>query len=145
VDPLTPPASARHVVTLDGEAFIWRATPSVIVQWARGVLSLEMAQCFSDFYRPILCGDTKVSIFDDFEQLTYYTREAREHLTSFTRDRLGHVEVIHFLIGSKFLALGVGAFKHDVGDPHICSYSDRSSFLKSYEKAVAATGLSRQE
>jgi hypothetical protein len=135
---LTPPPSAHHVVTPDGEAFIWLATPAVAVQQARGVLSLPVARCFADFYRPILEGDVRVTIFDDFEELTHYEREARDYLTAFTRERLAHVDVIHFLLSSKFLALGVGAFKHDVGDAHVRTYSDRRSFLRSYEQAVAA-------
>jgi hypothetical protein len=137
VDPLIPPPSAKHVATPDGEAAIWLATPHVVVQQARGVLSSAMAQLFVDFYGPLLCGEMKVTIFDDFEGLTHYAREAREHLTAFTRERLAHVEIIHFLLSSKFMALGVGAFKHDVGDTHICTYSDRGSFLRSYEEAVA--------
>jgi hypothetical protein len=138
VGPLSPPPHAQHVVTPDGEASIWLATPSVVVQQARGVLSIAIAQCFADFYRPLLVGDTKVSIFDDFEGLTHYAREAREHLTALTRERHAHIEVIHFLLGSKFMALGVGAFKHDIGDAHVRTYSDRNSFLRSYEAAVAA-------
>jgi hypothetical protein len=139
VDPLSPPPHAQHVVTPDGEASIWLATPRVAVQQARGVLSIALAQCFADFYRPILVGDAKVTIFDDFQELTQYAREAREYLTAFTRERQPHVDVIHFLLGSKFMALGVGAFKHDVGDARIRTYSDRNSFLRSYEAAVAAS------
>jgi hypothetical protein len=108
---MTPPPSAPHVVTADGEAFIWLATSTVVVQKARGTLTMEMALLFSDFYDPLLQGDTRVTIFDDFEKVTLYARESREHLTALTLDRLEHVEAIHFLLGSKFLALGVGAFK----------------------------------
>jgi hypothetical protein len=137
VDPLTPPPSAKHVVTPDGEASIWLAAPGVAVQQARGVLSLAIAQLFADFYRPVLQGDARVTIFDDFEYLTHYQRDAREYLTAFTRERLANVRVIHFLLGSKFMALGVGAFKHDVGDSHVRTYADRASFLRSYEAVVA--------
>jgi hypothetical protein len=137
VDGLTPPPDARHVVTLGGEASIWLAAPNVVVQQARGVLSIPMAECFADFYRPVLRGDAFVTIFDDFEELTHYTREAREHLTTFTRERIAHINVIHFLLGSKFTALGVGTFKHDIGDEHVRTYADRRSFLASYEEAVA--------
>jgi hypothetical protein len=125
------------VVTADGEASIWMPTPRVVVQHARGILSITIARCFTDFYRPILVGDAKVDIFDDFEGLTHYAREAREHLTAFTRERFAHVGLIHFLLDSKFMALGVGAFKHDIGDAHVRTYSDRRSFLRSYEEAVA--------
>jgi len=143
MDELTRPPSAQHVVTRDGEASIWLATPRVVVQQARGVLSLAIARCFVDFYRPILEADAKVTIFDDFEELTHYTREAREYLTAFTHDRLVHVGVIHFLLGSKFMALGVGTFKHGIGDPHVRTYSDRQSFLRSYAAAVAASTAGR--
>jgi hypothetical protein len=144
VTPLAPPPSAPHVVTADGEAFIWLSTPSVVVQQARGVLSLAMAECFGAFYRPLLAGTTKVTIFDDFEELTHYTREAREYLTALTRDRIAHIRGIHFLLSSKFLSLGVGAFKHDVGDMPVRTYSDRASFLRSYEEAVAASLTTRR-
>jgi len=143
MDPLAPPSSAQHVATVDGEASIWLASPRVAVQQARGVLSLAIARCFADFYRPVLEGDTRVTIFDDFQELTHYTREAREYLTEFTRDRLSHVEIIHFLLSSKFMALGVGTFKHGIGDPHVRTYSDRQSFLRSYAAAVAASPTAR--
>jgi hypothetical protein len=137
--PISPPPSAPHVVTPDGEAFVWLATPAVVVQQARGVLSTAMAECFGAFFRPLLSGATRVTIFDDFEDLTHYTREARDYLTALTRERTAHIEAIHFLLGSKFMALGVGAFKHDVGDALIRTYSDRASFVRSYEQAVAAS------
>jgi hypothetical protein len=139
---LTPPPSAPHVVTADGEAFIWSATPTVVVQQARGVLSSAVAECFGAFYRPLLAGDVKVTIFDDFEELTSYTREAREYLTALTVERRAHIEAIHFLISAKFLALGVGAFKHDVGATRIRTYADRDSFLRSYEEAVGGAIIS---
>jgi hypothetical protein len=137
MDPLTPPPSAAHVVALDGEAFIWRPAHDVVVQQAHGVLSIGLARFFSDFYDPILRGDVRITIFDDFERMTHYTRDAREHLTVFTQERAAHVDVIHFLLGSKYLALGVSAFKHDVGDARVRTYTDRASFLKSYEAAVS--------
>jgi hypothetical protein len=133
---LIPPRSAHHAVGPEGEAYIWQVTPTVVVQQARGVLSTPIAQCFAAFYRPILVGDARVTIFDDFEALTYYTREARELLTALTVERLAHIEAIHFLLSSKFMALGVGAFKHDTSDARVRTYFDRESFLRSYERAV---------
>jgi hypothetical protein len=143
---MTPPPSAQHIIVQEGEAFIWEPQSEVVVQVARGVLSLPLAHCFADFYRPILVPGVRVRIFDDFEGLTHYTREAREHLTRFTLERLSTVEVIHVLLSSKFMALGVGAFKHDIGDERVHVYSDRESFLRSFAETLqlAGAGSSRR-
>lgn len=138
MDPLVPPPSSHHVLTLTGEAYIWRPCPHVVVQQATGVLSLPLAQCFADFYRPILVPGVRLQIFDDFEGLTFHERDARELLTALTLERLDNVIAIHFLLASKFLALGVSAFKHQIGDVHVVSYSDRASFLDAYTRAVQA-------
>jgi hypothetical protein len=137
-DPFEPPSDAHHAVVFDGEVFIWEPRPDVVVQKAAGILSLPLAQCFVDFYSPILNPGRHVRIFDDFAGLSYYTRDARELLTRFTLERLFAVDVIHFLLASKYMALGVSAFKHDIGDEHVLVYSDRASFLVSFEKTMAA-------
>jgi hypothetical protein len=138
VDRLIPPATAHHVVAGDGEAFIWRPCERVVVQLARGVLSLVLAECFGEFYKPILVPGTRIEIFDDFAELTLYTKDAREYLTDLTLEHLPKIEAIHFLLTSKLLALGVSAFKHQIGDERVCVYDERASFLLSYERAVAA-------
>lgn len=136
VNPLEPPSDAHHAVAPDGEAFIWQPAAGVVVQKATGILSLPLAHCFIDFYRPILKPGVRVQIFDDFPLLTHYTRDAREFITAFTLERLFAVDVIHFLLASKFMALGISAFKHDIGDQHVRTYSDRASFLRSYDAAM---------
>lgn len=135
-DPLVPPRDARSANVLDGQAFIWQPHTHVVVQKASGILSLPLAHCFADFYRPRLVPGASIRIFNDFAMLTEYTREAREYLTEFTRQHLFAVDVIHFLLASKVMALGVSAFKHDVGDERVRTYSDRESFLRSYMTAL---------
>jgi hypothetical protein len=135
-DPLHPPADAHHAIALDGEAFIWQPGPGVVVQSAAGILSLPLATCFADFYRPILRPGTHFQIFDDFTSLTHYTREARDLLTAFTIERVFAVDTIHVLFSSKYMALGIDAFKHGIGDEHVATYSDRASFLQSLTEAM---------
>jgi hypothetical protein len=137
VDSLAPPDNAHHIVVGDGEAFIWQPSDRVVVQKASGVLSLPLAECFGDFYKPILLPGTRIEIFDDFADLTLYTRDAREYLTNLTLERLPTIDAIHFLLTSKLLALGVSAFKHQIGDERVRIYAERESFLRSYEHAVA--------
>jgi hypothetical protein len=136
IGPLEPPADAHHAAATNGEGFIWQPHRRVVIQKATGILSLPLAQCFADFYRPILTPGAHVQIFDDFARLTHYTREAREFLTDFTLERLFAVDAIHFLLSSKFMALGVSAFKHDIGDDRVHAYSDRDSFLRSLADAT---------
>jgi hypothetical protein len=137
-DPFEPPPEANHAVVNDGEVFIWQPRPGIIVQKAAGILSLPLAQCFVRFYRPVLSAGTPVRVFDDFALLTHYTRDARELLTELTREYLFVIQAIHFLLSSKFMALGVSAFKHSVGDALVHAYTDRASFLLSFERAMAA-------
>ncbi len=136
MDPLAPPPDARHAFTADGEIFLWRPQERITVQRARGVLSLPLAGTLTEFYAPILEERTMLRIFVDFDELTHYTRDARELVTAFTREHIAVVESIHILLSSKLVALGVSAFKHDVGDERVAVYSDRASFVRSLEKAT---------
>jgi len=137
---MTPPPTAHHIAVPGGEAYIWQLPHGVVVQKAKGVLSIALAQCFGDFYQPILTPGASVRIFDDFELLHHYTRDAREYLTELTLERLYAIESIHFLLSSKFMALGVGAFKHAIGDEFVRVYFERESFVRSYERALGRLG-----
>jgi len=138
VDPMTPPPSAHHVAVPGGEAYIWLVDRYIVVQKARGILSIELAHCFGEFYRPILRPGANVRVFDDFEALDHYTRDAREYLTELTMRNLDAIDRLHFLLSSKFMALGVSAFKHTIGDERVRVYFDRASFVRSYERALGA-------
>ena len=135
-DPMTPPPSAHTAAVPDGEAFIWQPYPGIVVQKSRGAMSLPLAHCVVDFYRPLLKPGVQLTTFVDLEQLTHYTREARECLTEFSLAQPVAIKVLHFLLASKFVALGVGVLRHDIGDERLRVYSDRGSFLQSYANAV---------
>jgi hypothetical protein len=138
LDLLAPPPDAHSAFAQDGTSFIWQPGTNIIVHKASGILSLPIARSYADFYRPRLVPGARIRIFNDFASLTEYTREAREYLTVFTCERLFAIDVIHFLISSKVMALGVSAFKHEIGDSHVRAYSDRESFLHSYTAALRA-------
>jgi hypothetical protein len=136
-DPMTPPPEAHHIVVPGGEAFIWLPHPGIAAQKARGVLSLAMAEAFGAFYRALSRPGAHVRVFDDYEELTTYTRDAREFTTAFTLEFLSSLRGLHILHGSKHLALGISSFKHRIGDELVHTYTDRESFLRSYDAAVA--------
>jgi hypothetical protein len=136
-DPFAPPPGAQSAFVQDGQVFIWQPHWNVVVQKASGILSLPLAQCFADFYRPRLVPGACFRIFNEFASLTEYTREAREYLTEFTRQHLFAIDVLHFLLASKVMALGVSAYKHDIGDERVLAYSDRESFVHSYVAALS--------
>jgi hypothetical protein len=137
LDPMTPTADAHHIVLPEGEAFIWVPHPGIVIQKAAGVLSLAMAEAFSAFYRSTFQPDLHVRVFDDYQGLTSYTRDAREHSTAFTMEHIDAVRALHILQASKHLALGISSFKHRIGDDLVHTYTDRASFVRSYEAAVA--------
>ena len=51
---------------------------------------------------------------------------------------LDALEAVHILISSKHIALGIGAYKHDIGDQRVHTYAERASLVQSYEEAVRA-------
>jgi hypothetical protein len=95
-----------------------------------------MAEAFGAFYRGLYRPDARVRVFDDYSELTAYTRDAREFTTSFTLQLISSLRALHILHSSKHLALGISSFKHQVGDELVHTYSDRASFLRSYAQAV---------
>src|SRR6185436_10128681 len=101
IDPLAPPPDAHSAHVQDGLVFIWQPHTNVVVQKASGILSVPLAECFVEFYRPRLVPGACVRIFNDFAMLTEYTREAREYLTEFSRERLFAIDHLHFLLASK--------------------------------------------
>jgi hypothetical protein len=138
VDALDPPPHARHEVDSSGEVFIWQVRPGLVVERCTGVLTLPLALCISDFLGPLLVPGTKWCMFTDFERLTHYTREAREYLSAFSLERLPTLGIKHFLISSKFIALGLSAYREEIGGEHMHVYSDRTSFLRSLAEAAQA-------
>jgi hypothetical protein len=135
---MTPPQGAHHIVAPEGEAFIWLPHQGIVVQKATGVLSLALARCFGEFYDRIYRPGARVRVFDDYEGLSYYTRDARDFSTAYTLDHLAAMRELHILHTSKHLALGIASFKHQIGDHLVHTYSDRASFLRSYDEAVRA-------
>lgn len=140
MDPFEPPSSAQHAIATDGEAFIWRVRPNLIVEKVTGVLSLPIAECLSDFLRSFLKPGLDCSVFADLEGLTQPTREALEHMNQFAIEHLDCFAPVHFLLTSKLLALTLTAFKQDAGTEYVRFYSDRASFLRSYHNVLNAGG-----
>jgi len=136
IDPMKPPEGAHHIVVPGGEAFIWLPHHGLVVQKAVGTLSIELARCFVQFYDQLYRPGTRVRVFDDYEGITFYTREARELSTSYTLEHLEAMRSLHILFSSKHLALGLSSFKHQIGDHLVHTYSDRASFLRSYAEAA---------
>ncbi len=101
-----------------------------------GLLSLPLAQDLVQFCRALLRPGTRIEVFIDFERVTHYTREARDLLTVYSQEQLPALASLHMLLTSKNLALGVSAYKHDIGDPLVHTYSERASFLRSFETAL---------
>ncbi|HXJ23179.1 MAG TPA: hypothetical protein VMT03_23385 [Polyangia bacterium] len=133
----TPPPSAAHAATSDGEVFLWLVRPEVVAEIASGVFSMPLAQKVIEFFDPIIASGRRVQVFSDFERLTHYIREARDLLTAHSVRNRRALEASHMLLSSKMVALGVSSFKHELGDPLVHTYSDRASFLTSYAKALA--------
>lgn len=138
MEPLEPPPQAHHNVDTGGESFIWQAGPGLIAERVIGLLTLPLARGFSEFLAPLVTPGTHWDVFADLEQVTGYTREAREHLSVFSLERLASFGVVHFLISSKFVALGLSSYRDDIGDERVNVYSDRASFLRSFADAVQA-------
>ena len=113
-DPFAPPVDAVHAVQPDGELFVWKPHPHIVIEQARGVFSLPFAQVLGEFFRPILAArDVSIHIFADFESLTYNTREARQlfdlaQLRAASRDPEGHAHPV-FGQGDRARRLGVQA------------------------------------
>jgi hypothetical protein len=135
-DLFTPPPSAAHLATADGELFLWQARPGVVGEIASGVFSLPLAHKVIEFFDPLLVSGARFQVFSDFERLTEYIRDARDLLTAHSLQHRHALEGSHMLLSSKMVKLGVSSFKHEMGDPLIHTYSDRASFLHSYARAL---------
>ena len=135
-DPFVPPLDAHQARMPDGEVFLWQPRPTIIVQKASGVMSRPLAECLEDFCREVLAPGVHYRVFADFEQVTSYNRDARELQTTFALEHLDALEAFHVLISSRDLALAIGAYKHEVGDQRVHTYSERASLIRSYEEAM---------
>jgi hypothetical protein len=137
-DPFMPPASAVHFTAPDGELFIWRPARRIVAQVGVGVFSESFADQLIQLFQPFLEEGLQFLSFVDFSRLTRYTREARELMTAYSRAHLESVGALHMLLSSKIIALALSAYSRAIGDRAVHAYSDRSSFLRAYQRALYA-------
>ena len=138
VDPMTPPPSARREACDGGELIIWQPRADITVHLVQGNLNLPIARLMTEFFDPLLYVGARVQMFGDLQQVSSYTREARERLTRFVVEHREGIEAIHTLYGSKLVSMGVSAFKHGVPDTPVHTYWDRSAFVRSFAETMRA-------
>jgi hypothetical protein len=132
---LQPPVDAFRRRTPEGDVCMWLAAPNVVVQINRGDYTLALAKEVTTFYDSLWGSVADLQIFDQFEELAAYTREAREFLTEYAN---AHPEIgaYHLFTRSRLLALGMTAYGLQTGKP-VHSYSDETAFMRALERAIA--------
>jgi len=135
-DLFVPPPFAAHATSRDGEVFLWQQLPGLVAVLARGVFSQAFAHRSLAFYDPIIKSHGPLRVFADFQQVTEYTREARDLMTASAVQNRQTLEGLHMLLSSKMVALGISSLKHDMGDPLVHTYADRASFLRSFVQSI---------
>jgi hypothetical protein len=133
---MVPPTDAHHVVLPSGEAYIWLPHADIVAQKVVGVLSLPILEAVGAAFQDHLRPGTRLRFFDDYSQVTTYTRDAREYATAFVLAFTSSISALHILHASKHLALGISSLKHRVGDELVHTYSDRASFLRAFAQAL---------
>jgi hypothetical protein len=135
-DLFVPPPFAAHATSREGELFLWQQLPGLVAVLGHGVYSLSFAQAALAFYEPIIRGSGRLRVFADFQRVTEYTREARDLVTAHALQNRHLLDGLHMLLSSKMVALGVSSLKHEMGDPLVHTYADRSSFLRSFAQSI---------
>jgi len=138
LDPFTPPVGAVHFTAPDGELYIWRPHPRIVAEVGVGVFSESFARRLIDLFQPLLAERISFLSFVDFSRLARYERKARELMTAHSRAHIDSIDAVHMLLSSKIVALALSAYMHAIGERAVYAYSDRASFLRSYERALHA-------
>jgi hypothetical protein len=129
------PSDAVRTASSTGEVALWQPVPGVVVHVISDVLSLPLAVAIADFFRPVVERRSGVLSFADFREASGYSREAREHLTDFTREHLSSFAAINILLGPKILSMGIGLYKLALGD-RVHTFVDEANFLRGLDAAV---------
>ena len=138
---LRAPASTEVTHEKSGVLEIWLAAPGVVVQRVSGHAGLKIAQAIVRFNDDLISRGVEPYMFDDWMELTGYTTEARQALTTWTRQRLPSIRGVHVLVKSKLVAMGVALSNTAIGGS-IQSYSDRTEFEQALDEAIAVASRS---
>jgi hypothetical protein len=102
-----PVPSAEVVRSERGTVYIWHPAPTVFVTRAEGCLTERAARAICVAGRKVIAADGRLVVFQDWEELTDYEREARIVMTKMGLEFRRHVELSHFLVRARIVALGI--------------------------------------
>jgi hypothetical protein len=132
--PLEPPADAFRAIASEGDVCLWRAAPNVVVQINRNEYTLALAKDVATFYDTLWPSVVDLQIFDQFDELEGYTREAREFLTEYASAH-PQIGAYHLLTRSHLVAMGMSAYGLQTRRP-VHNYTNESSFARALERAI---------
>jgi hypothetical protein len=118
----------------EGDVTMWLVAPNVVVQINRGEYVIALAREVVQFYDALWDVVSDLQIFDDFSELTGYTREVREFLTVYARPHR-EIGAYHFLTRSQLVTLGMSAYGIQTGRP-VYRYADRLAFADALARAT---------
>jgi len=137
---LRPTSSVEVTRTDRAELEIWMAATDVVVQRVKGQAGVELARAIAAFNTRLIQQGLRPHIFNDWEELTGYTSEARLELTAWTAKNVGSLQGIHVLLKSKLVAMGISVANLATGGI-TKSYSDRATFERVLAEAMRPRGL----
>jgi hypothetical protein len=104
---LLPVNEAQTVVSGLGTVRLWHPAPTVFVVRVEGNLTEAISRAINAAGRRIVATDRRLAVFQDFELMTGYDRPARQELTRGGMELRKYVDMSHFLVRARIVALGV--------------------------------------
>ena len=121
-----------------GRLRIFIPAPTVIVLQFSGHLELPMAQHMMDGVDRLRMNGRPIDAFDDWQGMDSYETDARVALTDWVRRTRTAFQTLHLLQRSKAVSMGISVANLVLGGL-LRSHTDRDSFQKALEEAIAAS------
>jgi len=104
---LLPVASAQTVTSPRGTVRTWHPAPTVFVNRIEGFLTVQGARAINVAARRVIASDGRLIVFQDWEEMTDFEREARIEMTRVGTELRRYVDGSYFLLRSRILKLAV--------------------------------------
>ncbi len=104
---ILPLTDAQTVSSSRGTVRIWHPAPTVFVNRIEGTLNLQAARAINAASQRVVASDGRLIVFQDWEEMTGYDRDARQELTRVGVEFRKFVDGSYFLLRSRILILAV--------------------------------------
>jgi hypothetical protein len=102
-----PVAQAQTVESERGSVRMWHPARTVFVNQISGIITEAIARAINALGQRIIAEDGRIIVFQDWDEVTGYDRQARVEFTRVASQLRRYTEASHFLVRSRIVTMGI--------------------------------------